>query len=139
MVIESLFTFKSFILNMSDSQSKFILAIDHGTGGPKSAIVSTRGDVLEWAFQEVALHVDKGGAVEQDPDDWWNAIIKTCKKVIDSGRVPVENIVGVCNTSQWSGTVAVDKDGNHLMNSIIWMDTRGSKYIEKLSQAIFVL
>ncbi|MFW9901467.1 MAG: FGGY-family carbohydrate kinase [Candidatus Thorarchaeota archaeon] len=121
---------------MSNSQSKFILAIDHGTGGPKSAIVSTRGDVLEWAFQEVTLHVDKGGAVEQDPDDWWNAIIKTCKKVIDSGRVPVEDIVGVCNTSQWSGTVAVDKDGNHLMNSIIWMDTRGSKYIEKFYKSL---
>lgn len=121
---------------MSNSQSKFILAIDHGTGGPKSAIVSTRGDVLEWAFQEVTLHVDKGGAVEQDPDDWWNAIIKTCKKVIDSGRIPVEDIVGVCNTSQWSGTVAVDKDGNHLMNSIIWMDTRGSKYIEKFYKSL---
>ena len=115
---------------MSDTQMKYILAIDHGTGGPKSAIVSTKGDVLEWAFQEVPLLVEKGGAVEQDPNDWWNAIMYTCKKVIDNGKVSVDDIVGVCNTSQWSGTVAVDKDGNHLMNSIIWMDTRGSKYIK---------
>jgi len=28
---------------MSGSQNKYILAIDHGTGGPKSAIVSTTG------------------------------------------------------------------------------------------------
>ena len=122
---------------MSNSQRKYILAIDHGTGGPKSAIVSTEGEVLEWAFKEVPLHVDKGGAVEQDPDDWWNAILNTSQQVVDSGIVPVDDIVGVCNTSQWSGTVAVDKDGNHLMNSIIWMDTRGSKYIEKFYKSLF--
>ncbi|MFX1568373.1 MAG: FGGY-family carbohydrate kinase [Promethearchaeota archaeon] len=121
---------------MSNSQTKFILAIDHGTGGPKTALVSTTGDVIEWAFQEVPLYVDKGGAVEQDPNDWWDAILKTSKKVIDSGQVPVDDIVGVCNTSQWSGTVAVDKDGNQLMNSIIWMDTRGAKYIEKFYKSL---
>ncbi|MFX1316694.1 MAG: FGGY-family carbohydrate kinase [Promethearchaeota archaeon] len=121
---------------MSDLQKKYILAIDHGTGGPKSAIVSTQGEVVDWAFQEVPLHVYKGGGVEQDPNDWWNAIKKTCKQVIDSGRISVDDIVGVCNTSQWSGTVAVDKDGNHLMNSIIWMDTRGSKYIEKFYKSL---
>ncbi|UCC18557.1 MAG: FGGY-family carbohydrate kinase [Promethearchaeota archaeon] len=121
---------------MSKTEIKYILAIDHGTGGPKSAIVSTEGDVLEWAFQEVPLHVSKGGAAEQDPEDWWNAIIKTSQKVINSGSISVDDIVGICNTSQWSGTVAVDKDGNHLMNSIIWMDTRGAPYIEKFNRGL---
>ena len=90
------------------------MAIDHGTGGPKSAIVSTHGDVIEWAFQEVPLHVTKGGGAEQDPDDWWNGILMTSKLVIDKSDIPVENIVGVCNSSQWSGTVPLDKDGNKL-------------------------
>jgi xylulokinase len=121
---------------MSKTQNKYILAIDHGTGGPKTAIVSTTGDVIEWAFQEVPLHVSKGGAVEQDPEDWWNAIIKTSKKVIDTGRVSVDDIVGICNTSQWSGTVPLDKDGNHLMNAIIWMDTRGAPYIKKFYKGL---
>jgi xylulokinase len=121
---------------MATREKKFILAIDHGTGGPKAAIVSTHGEVLEWAFQEVPLHLIKGGGAEQDPDDWWNAILKTSKKVIDSGCVPVEDIVGICNTSQWNGTVALDKDGNHLMNAIIWMDSRGAPYIEKLHKSL---
>jgi xylulokinase len=121
---------------MTITEKKFILAIDHGTGGPKSAIVSTHGDVLEWAFQEVPLYVEKGGGVEQNPDDWWNAILKTCKKVIDSGCVAVDDIIGVCNTSQWSGTVPLDKDGNHLMNAIIWMDTRGADAIKKFYKGL---
>ncbi len=121
---------------MSDSKKKYILVIDHGTGGPKSAIVSTEGDVLEWAYQETPIHASKGGVVEQDPDDWWNAILRASKQVIDSGKVSVDDIVGVCNTSQWSGTVALDKDGNHLSSAIIWMDTRGAKYIEKFNKGL---
>lgn len=112
-------------------QEKFILAIDHGTGGPKSAIVSTHGRVVDWAFEEVPIHATKGGGVEQDPEDWWRTIINTSKKVIDSGKVKVDDIVGVCNSSQWSGTVPIDKDGNHLHDCITWMDTRGAKYINK--------
>jgi len=121
---------------MSNTQKKYILAIDHGTGGPKSAIVSTEGEVIDWAFEEVPLHVYKGGGVEQDPNDWWNAILNTSKKVIDSGKVTVENIVGICNTSQWSGTVPVDEEGNHLMNGIIWMDIRGAPYVKKLHKGL---
>ena len=121
---------------MSDSQKKYILAIDHGTGGPKTAIVSTQGEVVDWAFQEVPLHIEKGGGVEQDPNDWWNAILKTAKQVIDNGKVSANDIVGVCNSSQWSGTVALDKDGNHLMNSIIWMDTRGAPYMKKFHKSL---
>ncbi len=121
---------------MSDSQKKYILAIDHGTGGPKTAIVSTQGEVVDWAFQEVPLHVEKGGGVEQDPNDWWNAILKTAKQVIGNGKVSVNDIVGVCNSSQWSGTVALDKNGDHLMNSIIWMDTRGAPYMKKFHKSL---
>ncbi|TFG08867.1 MAG: xylulose kinase [Promethearchaeota archaeon] len=116
---------------MSKKEKKFVLCIDHGTGGPKCAIVSTHGDVLEWAFQEVPLNVTKGGGVEQDPDLWWNAIMKTAKQVIDSGCVKIDDIIAIANTSQWSGTVPVDKDGNHLHNAVIWMDTRGAKYVKK--------
>ena len=44
-----------------------------------------------------------------------------------------KDIVCVSCTTQWSGTVAVDQDGNALANAIIWMDTRGSRYIEQIT------
>ena len=120
---------------MSDAK-KYILAIDHGTGGPKVAIVSIRGEVIDWAFQEVSLHVEKGGCVEQSPDDWWNAIVKTSKQVIENGKVSKDDIIGVCNSSQWSGTVALNKDGDLLHDCMIWMDTRGAVQIEKFYKSL---
>lgn len=121
---------------MAESNQKYILAIDHGTSGIKTAIISTQGTVIDWEFEEVPLHLIGKWGAEQDPNDWWNAIINTSKKLIDKDHVPIEDIVGVCNSSQWSGTVAVDSNGNHLMNSIIWMDTRGSPYIKDLNKSL---
>ncbi|MHA1250843.1 MAG: xylulokinase [Candidatus Helarchaeota archaeon] len=113
-------------------KTKYILAHDHGTSGSKAAIVSTKGEVIDWEFKECKLYLFENGGAEQDPDEWWDAIITTSKRLIDKNLVPVEDIVAVCCSSQWSGTVPVDKDGNHLMNAIIWMDTRGAPYIKKL-------
>ncbi len=121
---------------MSNSKTKYIMAIDHGTSGVKTAIVSTTGEVIDWHLEEVPLHLFEGGGAEQDPDDWWNGFLKGAKKIIDNGKVAVDDIVGICNTSQWSGTVPLDKDGNHLMNCMNWMDTRGAVQMEKFHKAL---
>jgi xylulokinase len=47
--------------------------------------------------------------------------------------VAPDAIVAVNCTSQWSGTVAVTRDGQALMNAIIWMDARGAPYIERIT------
>ncbi len=120
----------------AESGEKYILAIDHGTTGMKLALTDKCGDILAFEFVETPLRLVEGGGAEQDPEDWWNAFVTCAKRLIDKGVVPVENIVGVCCSSQWSGTVAVDKDGNHLMNAIIWMDSRGAPYLEKIMKGI---
>ncbi|NHI93816.1 MAG: xylulose kinase [Candidatus Lokiarchaeota archaeon] len=117
---------------MKSEKMKYILAHDHGTSGSKAAIVSIHGDVIDFEFQETPLYLFDNGGAEQDPDEWWNAILTTSKRLIDKDLVPVEDIVGICCSSQWSGTVALDKDGNHLHRAIIWMDTRGAPHVKKL-------
>ncbi|MHA1894256.1 MAG: xylulokinase [Candidatus Helarchaeota archaeon] len=121
---------------MKEDSKKYILAIDHGTSGAKTAIVSVYGKVVDFEFEETPLYLLDGGGAEQDPDEWMKAIFLTSKKLIDKDLVPTEDIVGVCCSSQWSGTVPVDKDGNHLYNAIIWMDTRGAPYISKMAKGL---
>lgn len=119
-------------MSSSKKEIKYILAHDHGTSGSKAALVSTQGEVLDFEFEETPLYLFPGGGAEQNPEEWWNAIIKTSKRLLDKELVPVEDIVAVCCSSQWSGTVPVDKDGNNLGNAIIWMDSRGEPYVKKL-------
>jgi xylulokinase len=109
----------------------YVLAIDLGTGGPKVALVSTAGKVVAHAHHPVPLHLLPGGGAEQDPADWWSAIVVATGMTLADGRVPVERIIGVGCTAQWSGTVAVGADGDPLMRAVIWMDSRGNRAIRK--------
>ncbi len=103
----------------------FILAIDLGTSGPKTALISVYGEVADSEFMETPVILLPGGGAEQDPQGWWTAIMSTAKKVLAKGIVHPESIAAVSVTSQWSGTVPVDREGRNLMNAIIWMDCRG--------------
>ncbi len=113
--------------------STYVLAVDLGTGGPKVALVSTDGEIAGSEFVETSLHLHPGGGVEQDPLEWWDAILTGAKRVLARRLVPVDSIMAVGLTSQWSGTVAVDGAGKPLMNALIWMDTRGSRYIPEIT------
>ena len=118
---------------MSAPRDKYILAIDLGTSGPKSALVTCDGEVVDYEFEKNEVILLPNGGAEQRPDEWWDSIMQTMKRVLVKQLVPVGDIVAICCTTQWSGTVAVDSNGQPLMNAIIWMDTRGSRYIEKIT------
>jgi xylulokinase len=107
------------------STERFVLAIDLGTSGPKVGLVSTSGIVADWAFEKVPLILAPGGGVEQNPDDWWQAITTATRRIVDQGAVAIEDVVGVGVTAQWSGTVPV-AGTRHLGNALIWMDSRGA-------------
>jgi xylulokinase len=119
-----------------DNKNKYILAVDLGTSGPKTALISVYGEVIGSEFMDTPIILLPGGGAEQDPEGWWNAIMSTSKKLIRRGLVAPENIVAVSVTAQWSGTVALDRDGNHQMNAIIWMDSRGAETVKDLLKGI---
>ncbi len=124
---------------MTDKKkAKYILAYDHGTSGVKTALVSVYGEVLDFAIEHTPVYFKNQIGAEQKPEDWWQAIINTSKELLAKELVPIEDIVAVSCSSQWSGTVPVDQDGNNLMNAIIWMDARGARILkEKVFKGIF--
>jgi xylulokinase len=111
---------------------RFILAIDHGTSGIKASIISTRGRILASDFEKTPIHFLPGGGAEQDPEAWWNAVLVASKRLVNKKAVAPGDIIAVCVSSTFSSTVAVDKNGDHLMNSLTWMDSRGAPYVKKL-------
>ncbi len=118
-------------MNMPDD--KYILAIDLGTSGCKTALVSAHGTVVAWEYQPVRTLVLPNGGAEQDPEEWWTALVNTSKALIARNIVPSESVVAVCCSTQGEGTVAVDADGCHLMNAILWMDSRGAEHLKEIT------
>ncbi|MFW6011706.1 MAG: xylulokinase, partial [Desulfosalsimonas sp.] len=119
---------------MQQDTGKYILAVDLGTSGPKSALVSERGAILAHAFVKNDLRLYPDGGAEQDPEQWWESILETFRILLEKRLVPAENIAAICCTSQWSGTVAAGKDGRHLRDAIIWLDSRGSRYVKEITK-----
>ena len=114
-------------------KSDCTLAIDLGTSGPKVALVSVQGEVLACEIEKTPVMLLPGGGAEQDTRDWWEAICTATRRLLTRPEVENRTIVGLCCTTQWSGTVAVDRQGHPLGNAIIWMDARGAPYVKRIT------
>lgn len=115
-----------------DPVTDYVLTIDLGTSGPKVAVFSTEGEYFDGDFEPVELILHEGGGAEQRPDDWWTAISRAAKKLAERNSFPDKGFAAVSVTSQWSGTVAVDSNGEPLANAVIWMDSRGARDIAEV-------
>lgn len=133
---EKIYTIISY-MKPQELNQVLILAIDLGTSGPKVALVSPQGDVLDCEIGSITTHILPGGGAEQDPDEWWTAVQTTTRQLMGRHPEAIANIKGIGCTSQWSGTVAVDAHGRHLMNAIIWMDSRGAPYVQTITNGLF--
>jgi xylulokinase len=105
---------------------EYVLAVDVGTSGAKAALVSEIGELAASATEPYPLSLLPGGGAEQDPEDWWKAIVAATRRVMSASGVPPAKVIAIGSTAQWSGTVAVDADGNALRPAVIWMDSRGN-------------
>jgi xylulokinase len=104
-----------------------VLTVDLGTSGPKVALFTLDGSFVDGDFAAVDLHVLPDGGVEQSPAAWWDGITAASRRVMARATVAPDDVVAVAVTSQWSGTVAIDRDGTPLHDAIIWMDERGAE------------
>lgn len=111
--------------------SEHVLTIDLGTSGPKTAVFTLDGRYLDGEFEPVELLLGADGAAEQRPEDWWSGVVAGVRRLAERGALP-DDIAAVSVTSQWSGTVAVDADGEPVHDAVIWMDSRGADDVRRI-------
>ena len=81
---------------------KYILAIDHGTSGIKASIISVRGRVVDFEFKKTPIFFLPGGGAEQDPQDWWDALLFTSKALVSRNPAIAKDIEAICISSTFS-------------------------------------
>jgi xylulokinase len=109
-----------------------ILAVDLGTSGVKVAVMTVRGELVASAAERYPLHMLGGGGAEQDPADWWDAVVRGTRRVLGEAGADPGRVVGVGCCAQWSGTVPVDDRGRPLTRAVIWMDSRGASQVKRI-------
>lgn len=104
--------------------SKYLLAHDLGTSGNKATLFKENGQLAESEVFPYKTYYSAGNSAEQNPDDWWNAVINATN-ALTAGISPSE-IAAVSFSGQMQGCVCVDKNGDPLYNSLIWADQRAT-------------
>lgn len=104
---------------------QLLLGIDIGTSACKVAVFDIEGNVVAQTNKPYSVYYPKPGWAEQDPDEWWTAICAGIREIFDINKeIGPDDIAGVGVDGQSWSAIPVDKNGNALARTPIWMDTR---------------
>ena len=102
----------------------YYLGIDIGTSGTKTLLVDVGGRPVASATFGYPLHTPAPQWAEQDPSDWWDAVVLGVREVLAKSGVGASEIAGIGLSGQMHGSVFLDKDDCVLRPAILWCDQR---------------
>ena len=100
---------------------KYLLGVDFGTTALKACLFDSEGNRIDSQSAQYKL-ITKGEFIEFDANEFFNVFSSTVKKITDKYHVDAISI-----DTQGETLIVLDKDGNPLMNAIIWLDNRAEK------------
>jgi xylulokinase len=112
--------------------SRWFLAIDLGTGGPKVGAVLENGRVVFEYLESVPTVVLRGGGATQDARLWWSGIVQGAALLRQANVVDMQQCAGVGITGQWASTVPVGVDGEPVGDVMLWADSRATTYAQEI-------
>ena len=107
----------------------YVIAYDIGTTGVKTCLFEV-GDTLRLLageYEGYGLYILPGGGAEQDADEWWAAMAKSTRRLLEKTGTDPKSIAGISFCSQMQGLVLVDEAGCALRRPMSYMDQRGSR------------
>jgi sugar (pentulose or hexulose) kinase len=108
-----------------------ILILDIGTTSMRGILYSQKGEQLAFSRRKNHPEYHDHGWVTENPQDWSRNSIEIIHDIVEqAGSQAVE---AVAITSQRSSIIPVNKDGNPLMDTIMWHDVRNKEICQKLS------
>jgi xylulokinase len=102
-----------------------ILAYDLGTGGVKASIFDERGVAVAACFESYETDYPLSGYHEQNPLDWWSAVLTSTKRLLQLNSTDSNEIVCIAVSGHSLGVIPIGKDGQLLSEAVpIWSDSR---------------
>jgi xylulokinase len=110
------------------------LGIDIGTSGTKTLTINAKGKILGQALATYGSYHPKPLWSEQDPDDWWNATVKTIRAVVKPAKLKPSDVKAIGLSGQMHGSVFLDKKGNVVRRALLWNDQRTAAECEEIEK-----
>ena len=113
---------------------EILLGIDIGTSSCKIAAFNKKGQVIDEESGGYSVYYPQKGWAEQNPLEWWQAIVQAMKQIIKRGIIKAEYIKGIGIAGQSWSTILMDENGKALTNTPIWMDQRSEELCKQLER-----
>ena len=113
---------------------KCILAHDLGTSGNKATLFDESGVLVASKTAAYQTHYADGNRAEQNPNDWWKAIVDTTRALLAEEK-NIE-VAAVALSGQMMGCLCVNRAGKPLRPHILYCDQRSVEQEQLLSQRI---
>lgn len=110
------------------------LGVDVGTSGTKTLAMQEDGTILSSATIEYPLYSPQPGWSEQDPEDWWQATIKSIRKVLKTGKIKPADVKGIGLSGQMHGSVFLNKKHEVIRPALLWNDQRTAAECAEIEQ-----
>lgn len=115
---------------------QYLLGIDIGTSACKIAVFDANGNVIATGNGDYKVYYPHLGWAEQDPNEWWHAVCAAIKATMEKGQIKPQEIAAIGIDGQSWSAIPVDKNGEVLMNTPIWMDTRAADICERAKKEV---
>ena len=93
---------------------EYVIGIDIGTSGTKTVLFDRDANPITAKTFEYPLYQEQNGWAEQEPEDWWNAVVQGVQAVLQASGVDVADIKGIGLSGQMHGLVMLDENGEVL-------------------------
>ncbi len=113
---------------------KYYLGIDLGTSSIKITLLNERGQFLASQSKDYPLYLPKPNWSEQDPNDWYKALIYCLDKLNESYNL--KDVASLSFSGQMHGLVILDENDNVIRNALLWNDSRTIKQVDYLNNVI---
>jgi xylulokinase len=114
----------------------YFLGLDVSTTSSKALLIDQDGAVLGTASSAHTLSSPKPLWSEQDPTEWWQAVINSIQTVISQTGVQPGEIEAVGLTGQMHGLVLLNEEGQVLRPAILWNDQRCQAQCDEIHNRI---
>lgn len=108
---------------MAKNQEPLLLGIDIGTTDTKCTFYTLDGQPLTGCFQEYPMKHPAPGLAEEDPKEWWNAVIGNIRRCLQEHPFDTGRVVGI-GVSCTNTFFPVDREGDALHPAILQVDQR---------------
>lgn len=110
-----------------------LAAYDFGTTGCKASFYHADGVLAATAYHEYPTYFPRAGWVEQDPQDWKNALAQTTQTLLQRSKIEPKDIACLSFSGHMMGCVPVDSRGAPLCErTMLWADNRSKPQAERI-------